>query len=88
MRFDPSPKWRYLPLNPFLFWTKPQRGLKGRSQELIDIHNLYYNLIRPHMALQDKTPIKTDKDGRWLSFLIDKKRSKQMKASSKNPFSD
>jgi hypothetical protein len=40
------------------------------------------------MALQDKTPIKTDKDGRWLSFLIDKKRSKQMKASSKNPFSD
>jgi len=69
-------------------WTKPQRGLKSRTQELIDVHQLYYNLIRPHMALQDKTPIKTDKDGRWLSFLIDKKRSKQTKTSSQPPFSD
>lgn len=56
-------------------WTKPQRGLKSRSQELIDIHHLYYNLIRPHMALQDKTPVTTNKDGRWLSFIIDKKRT-------------
>ena len=69
-------------------WTKPQRGLKSRSQELIDIHHLYYNLIRPHMALQDKTPINTGKDGRWLSFLIDKKRNKQMNASSQPTFSD
>jgi len=54
-------------------WTRPQRGLKSRSQELIDLHNLYYNLIRPHMALHEKTPINTGKDGRWLSFLTDKK---------------
>jgi plasmid replication initiation protein len=40
------------------------------------------------MALQDKTPIKTGKDGRWLSFLIDKKRSKKIKASGKPPFSN
>ncbi len=63
-------------------WVKPQRGLKSRSQELINVHRLYYNLIRPHMALQDKTPVKTAKDGRWLSFMIDKKRRKQMNASN------
>lgn len=63
-------------------WTKPQRGLKGRPQELIDVHRLYYNLIRPHMALQDKTPVTTNKDGRWVSFMIGKKKRKQIKASN------
>jgi transposase-like protein len=53
-------------------WVKPQRGLKDNVQELIEVHRLYYNLVRPHMALQDKTPVKTDKDGRWISFLTSK----------------
>jgi transposase-like protein len=62
-------------------WVKTQRGLKGKSQELFNVRRLYYNSIRPHMALQDKTPAKTDKDGRWLSFMIDKNKRKQMNAS-------
>ncbi len=69
-------------------WTKPQRGLKSRAPELCDMHHLYYNLIRPHMALQGKTPIKTGKDGRWLTFLVDKKRNTQVKTSGKPDFSD
>jgi putative transposase len=62
-------------------WVKPQRGLKNRAQENIETHQLYYNLIRPHMALQDKTPIKTNEDGRWLSLMV-KKRQKRTKVSN------
>lgn len=63
-------------------WVKTQRGLKSRSQEHINVHRAYYNSIRPHMALQDKTPAKT-KDGRWISIMIDKKRHKQTNASGR-----
>ena len=53
-------------------WVRTQRGMKGRCQEYIDVRRLYYNQIRPHMALQDKTPAKS-KDARWLHFMTAKR---------------
>jgi transposase-like protein len=53
-------------------WVRTQRGLKGRCQEHIDVHRLYYNQVRPNMALQDKTPAKS-KDARWLHFMTTKR---------------
>jgi len=53
-------------------WTKAKRGLKSRSETLLDGYHCYYNFIRPHMALSDKPPVNMNKDGRWLSFIVDK----------------
>jgi transposase-like protein len=53
-------------------WARTQRGMKSRSQEHIDIRRQYYNQIRPHMALKDKTPAKS-KDARWLHFITAKR---------------
>jgi len=50
-------------------WTKAKRGLKNQSQTLIEGYLLYYNCIRPHMALSNKTPVNMNNDGRWLSLL-------------------
>jgi transposase-like protein len=61
-------------------WVRVQRGMKARAQEHIDIHRLYYNGIRPHMALRDKTPAKS-KDVRWLHFMSPKKGSDNTPAS-------
>jgi transposase-like protein len=55
-------------------WIKPQRGLKDRVQENIETHRLYYNMIRPNIALSEKTPIKSCEDGRWLSLALGKSR--------------
>jgi transposase-like protein len=53
-------------------WVRTQRGMKDRCQEHIDIRRLYYNQIRPHMSLQDRSPAKS-KDVRWLHFLTTKR---------------
>jgi len=50
-------------------WTKAKRGLKSRSQALVEGYRLYYNFIRPHMALSNKAPVNMNKDGRWLLLL-------------------
>jgi len=50
-------------------WTKAKRGLKSQSETLVEGHRLYYNFIRPHMALRNKTPVNMNKDGRWLPLL-------------------
>jgi len=54
-------------------WTKTKRGLRNQSQKLIEGYYLYYNCIRPHMALGNKTPANM-KDGRWLSLLEKRKK--------------
>jgi transposase-like protein len=51
-------------------WTKAKRGLKNRSETLLDGYHHYYNFIRPHLALSDKPPMNMNKDGRWLSFIV------------------
>ena len=54
-------------------WTKTKRGLKNQSQTHIKGYHLYYNCVRPHMALSNKTPVNTNNDGRWLSLLEKRK---------------
>jgi len=49
------------------------------AQMLIDGKRLYYNFIRPHMALNDKTPaeacgIKIEGENKWLTLIQNAKR--------------
>jgi len=37
-------------------WIKQKRGLKGKFKEFIEGYRLYYNFMRPHTALNEKTP--------------------------------
>ena len=37
-------------------WIKQKRGLKGKFKEFIEGYRLYYNFIRPHTALDERTP--------------------------------
>lgn len=49
-------------------WVSTKRGLKRRAGELLNGWRVYYDLLRPHMSLQDGTPIRMP-DGRWLPIL-------------------
>jgi len=40
-------------------WIKQKRGLKGKFKEFIEGYRLYYNFIRSHTALNEKTPAST-----------------------------
>jgi len=40
-------------------WIKQKRGLKGKFKEFIEGYRLYYNFMRPHTALNEKTPAGT-----------------------------
>jgi len=58
------------------------KGLKDEptARTIIDGFRIYYNFIRPHMALNGKTPpqkaqIAVDSSQNWLSLI--KKASKQ-----------
>lgn len=37
-------------------WTKVKRGMKGHTQELLEGRRIFFNKMRPHMALDEKTP--------------------------------
>ncbi|MEM3640575.1 MAG: DDE-type integrase/transposase/recombinase [Candidatus Bathyarchaeia archaeon] len=50
-------------------WTKNKRGMKNRSQELIDCYRLYYNHLRPNMTLEEKTPANKNKKAKWISLI-------------------
>lgn len=50
------------------------RGLKKDDSPLIDGYQIYHNYVRPHMALDGKTP--SDKEGimikgnnKWLTLI-------------------
>ena len=63
-------------------WVKVKRGLKSRSQELVEGYRLYYNFIRPHMALCNKAPVNINKNGRWLPLITTKKAQAKPKPES------
>ena len=50
------------------------RGLKAKDTPIVDGHRLYYNFIKPHMALDGKTPseeagIEIEGDNKWLTLM-------------------
>lgn len=51
-------------------WIKPHRIIRSQLQTLIDGYRLYYNFIRPHLALDNETPAKT-KNSKWLHLVVD-----------------
>lgn len=53
---------------------KTMRGLKVEDTPIIEGHRLYYNYIKPHMALEGKTPseeagISIEGDNKWLTLM-------------------
>jgi len=53
---------------------KTMRGLKTDETPIIEGHRLYHNFIKPHMALDGKTPsekagITIDGDNKWVSLM-------------------
>jgi putative transposase len=63
---------------------KTMRGLKKRRTPIIDGFQEYYNYIRPHMALDGKTPaemcgIKVEGENKWLTLIQNAKRNQTSK---------
>ena len=53
---------------------KTMRGLKIDTTPIVEGHRLYHNFIKPHMALDGKTPseeagITIDGDNKWMSLM-------------------
>lgn len=53
---------------------KTMRGLKVEDTPIIDGHRLYYNFVRPHEALDGKTPseeagITIEGKNKWLTLM-------------------
>jgi transposase-like protein len=54
--------------------TKVMRALKNSDTAILDGQRIYYNHIRPHQALNGKTPaeaagIGTEGENKWLTFI-------------------
>lgn len=53
---------------------KVMRGLKKKDTSIIDGYQLFHNYLRPHMALNGKTPaekcgIKIEGDNKWITLI-------------------
>ena len=53
---------------------KTMRGLKKNRTTILRGYQLYHNFIRPHMALDEKTPaeacgLKVDGENKWLTLI-------------------
>ena len=53
---------------------KTMRGLKIEDTPIVEGHRLYYNYIKPHQALEGKTPseeagITIEGDNKWLTLM-------------------
>lgn len=56
-------------------WIKNKRGLKNHAEEMIEAYRIYYNYIRPHIGLENASPI-NEHEGKWLQLLIKAKRQR------------
>ena len=64
------------------------RGLKVDTTPIIEGHRLYYNFIKPHEALDGKTPseeagIIIEGDNKWLTLM---RNAMQYKKANKEKF--
>ena len=53
---------------------KTMRGLKIEDTPIVEGHRLYYNYVRPHEALEGKTPseeagVTIEGDNKWLTLM-------------------
>ena len=53
---------------------KVMRAMKTEETPIIEGHRLFYNFIKPHMALDGKTPsekagIEIEGDNKWLTLM-------------------
>src|SRR4030065_342733 len=53
---------------------KTMRGLKKKRTPILKGYQIYHNFIRPHMALDGKTPseacgIKVEGENKWLTLI-------------------
>jgi transposase-like protein len=55
-------------------WIRNKRGLKGRTQEVIDGSLVYYNYLRPHQGLKNRPPSPTFEGDKWTSVLSGRRR--------------
>jgi len=53
-------------------WIKSKKGLKNHAQEVVEGYRIYYNYVRPHIALGCKSP--SHQEHKWVT-LIAKKRN-------------
>jgi transposase-like protein len=60
--------------------VKVQRGWKSRKSQIAEGQKIHYNFVKPHMALEVKTPaeaggIEMDSQNKWLTLLRKSKNS-------------
>lgn len=53
---------------------KTMRGLKKKQTPILQGYQIYHNYVRPHMALNGKTPseacgIKVESENKWLTLI-------------------
>jgi len=53
-------------------WIKSKRGLKEHAREVVEGYRVYYNFIRPHMALGDIPP--SGRKNTWLSLVMNREQ--------------
>lgn len=58
---------------------KVMRGVKKKDSVIFDGYQLFHNYIRPHMALDGKTPaekcgIKIEGDNKWITLIQNAKK--------------
>jgi hypothetical protein len=59
---------------------KTMRGLKKKDTPILKGYEIFHNYIRPHMALEGKTPsevagIKVEGDNKWITLIQNAKQS-------------
>ena len=63
---------------------KVMRSLKNEDSEVVDGYRIYYNFVRPHMALEGKTPAEVSgldlglEGDRWLSLIKQSAEDKEV----------
>jgi hypothetical protein len=65
---------------------KVMRTLKKPDSPILSGYQIYHNYIRPHMALNGKTPaevagIKVDGDNKWITIIQNASRTGKSSAS-------
>ena len=63
---------------------KVMRSLKNEDSEIVDGYRIYYNYVRPHMALDGKTPAEVAgldlglEGDKWLSLIKQSAEDKEI----------